>query len=542
MDTVILSAALTLGVVSVLVALVAYADRRLPARCVQERHDIALLAYAAAPLTFVLGLRPADAIPHFSSVAPPPVSGVAEPGATASGMTEAFNLVSSSAPPLAGFSGWTPGFALWCAVSLILLIRLGRDLYAIRQLKASSHRSRAFRTTDLSRRIPIRHSDAILCPMLIGYLRPMILLPNTPDDRPVPTSVLEHEVAHAIHGDAWSTLGMRLVDALFWWVLPLRLLKPVIHRARELRADSYAAERTGNPVELAHALLDSAVSAPPALATGAADTALGERVRRLGQASAWRARPAWAGLRTLMPLFLAISWAAVPRLGIAESNSTGRLPDATDWSERDSQAAVLYQAAARGTLEDVRNLVAEGADSSAWSAGDGTPLMAAVRREHDEIFLFLLADGADPNVVARGDGTALIAAVRSGRLDYVEQLLAAGADPNLAVSGDGNPLIIAAKAGRTPIVQRLLGAGADVNAYVFGDETPLVNAAANGHLDIVDLLIGAGADVSLTVRTGRSDAGGPYRSPLSEARRKGHRHVVERLLEVGATHQPVDNR
>ena len=119
-----------------------------------------------------------------------------------------------------------------------------------------------------------------------------------------------------------------------------------------------------------------------------------------------------------------------------------------------------------------------------------------------------------------------------------ERLIAFGADVDSAWSGDGNALIAAARRGQTDMASLLLEAGADPNAYVRGDETPLINAAQQGRREVAELLVEAGADVSLTVLANRREGANEYRSPISEARRNGHRDMVRWLESLGATHNP----
>jgi hypothetical protein len=50
--------------------------------------------------------------------------------------------------------------------------------------------------------------------------------------------------------------------------------------------------------------------------------------------------------------------------------------------------------------------------------------------------------------------------------------------------------------------------------------------------------VNAGADVSLTVPAAPGDFGGPYRSPLSEAKRHEQTEMEDWLVANGARHQP----
>lgn len=146
----------------------------------------------------------------------------------------------------------------------------------------------------------------------------------------------------------------------------------------------------------------------------------------------------------------------------------------------------------------------------------------------------LLAAGANANATIEGDGNALIGAARSGRADIARLLLDQGADPNGTVAGDGSPLINAASRGRLDQVQMLIDRGADVNLAVEGDENPLMNAAEGGHLAVVQLLVAKGADVNTRIHTDRFDSGGEWRTAVSQARRNGHMNVVKYLESLGA--------
>ncbi len=573
-DTVLQSAALVLLLTGAFALLVLLLDRTLPRRYVQERHDLAVAAFFLAPLVFIFGLRAAPAIPSDSISA---TSATVAQNSVNRGdlLPQPAAEIIEAAPPLLSLPLGTVLLSLWLAGSAALLLRICFELAAVLRLKSRAQTTHAPWVASLSRPVPVKLSSEVTSPMLVGYLRPAILLPLADGDSRFSRAVLEHEVAHARRGDVWTTLALRIVEAVFWWALPLRLLKPVIDRSREMLCDSYAAKVTNAPVELARELLDAAARTrqpiAPALAAGAHGAALPARVRRLTRVETWQPRTTWARLSTVLPMLVLATWALTPRLGEAQAaNPYGDSFSVARYGDDAQTDLPLYKAAARGDLDKVTRLVASGANPSAVSIGDGTALMAAVQRRHDDIVDFLLAAGADPNTVAPGDGTALLEAVRRGhaamveqllnyganpdlavpgdgspmivaahrgRVDMIDLLLAAGGDPNVASPRDGNPLIAAALAGEVESAKRLLQAGADPNGYVYRDETPLINAAQQGHLDVLNVLIEAGADVSLTVATPHHDPGGTYRSPLSEAERRGHDNVVRRLRELGAEHR-----
>lgn len=109
----------------------------------------------------------------------------------------------------------------------------------------------------------------------------------------------------------------------------------------------------------------------------------------------------------------------------------------------------------------------------------------------------LLANGADVNEQALNSDTPLLRAVAEEKPDIVRLLLGAGAEVNYTNLWH-SPLTQAALSNEnTDILQLLLKAGADVNAADDYGSTALQNAAVMGNTRAVSLLIRTGADVNL---------------------------------------------
>lgn len=138
-----------------------------------------------------------------------------------------------------------------------------------------------------------------------------------------------------------------------------------------------------------------------------------------------------------------------------------------------AQKANLLDAIERGSLQDFRTLLGEGADpDSVRDRLSFTPLaLAAVRGETDFVRALLEA-GADADGPGAMGLTPLALAVRSCRVDpqIVRMLVAAGADID-ARSGAGlSPVQAAIQAGRNDIAALLIDLGADIQAVnLYGD-------------------------------------------------------------------------
>jgi hypothetical protein len=162
-----------------------------------------------------------------------------------------------------------------------------------------------------------------------------------------------------------------------------------------------------------------------------------------------------------------------------------------------------------------------------------TPLIALVARggSADDVRL-LVAAGADVGAVEKLGRSAMFWAARQGHAEVVEALARAGADCNQATMNSRSPLWIASLNGHLRCVEVLLKEGADVNKAKHTGTTPLYMASENGHCDVVDALLGGGADVNQVRNDGVA--------PLYIANEKGHREIADALLRWGANVNKAD--
>jgi beta-lactamase regulating signal transducer with metallopeptidase domain len=90
---------------------------------------------------------------------------------------------------------------------------------------------------------PVWQSPLAPMPMVVGLLRPRIVLPEaTPAEwgRPEWEAVLLHEAAHVARRDPLAALAQRLAVALFWWCAPIYRLSRRLDELRETICDDYA--------------------------------------------------------------------------------------------------------------------------------------------------------------------------------------------------------------------------------------------------------------------------------------------------------------
>jgi ankyrin repeat protein len=150
----------------------------------------------------------------------------------------------------------------------------------------------------------------------------------------------------------------------------------------------------------------------------------------------------------------------------------------------DARVAALAVSAARGQLERIDQLIAQGVNPNAEGQEEMTPLAWAMEARNKAGFRRLLERGAQPDALARARGYEdfrpapwlPIRDAAANRDDswWLETLLAHGANPNLVQPKRG---------------------GDDTLDYSAGT-TPLFSALESGRVENVDLLIKAGADLN----------------------------------------------
>jgi len=190
--------------------------------------------------------------------------------------------------------------------------------------------------------------------------------------------------------------------------------------------------------------------------------------------------------------------------------------------------APLVPAAARGSLEAIKKLVADGADINAVDVRQRGPLYVAAEAGHRDVVEYLLAKGAKPSTSGPRGEMPVHAAARGGFLEILTALVGANADVNAVTRERRTPLHAAAAIGHAGCVRLLLEAGADPGAADARANTPLHRAAAYGRREAAKLLLKMGARLDAPNRRRRTPAQtardfrqGEMADWLDEAARKG---------------------
>ncbi len=201
-------------------------------------------------------------------------------------------------------------------------------------------------------------------------------------------------------------------------------------------------------------------------------------------------------------------------------------------TEQLEQDTTLYRASEEGSIENVINIIGDGANVNGPNGYFKTPLYAATLMGHLEVMKILLEFGADR---AKGAYTTncspLHAAALRGNLNATYMLLN---NDTVALDSQCNdkrtPIYIASQLGHTKIVEYLISKEANINMVAKEKQSPLAIAAKQDRGHIVKILIEAGADVEYVNRT----------NPIHEAAKEGHLEVIKLLVELG--NADVDSR
>ncbi len=227
-----------------------------------------------------------------------------------------------------------------------------------------------------------------------------------------------------------------------------------------------------------------------------------------------------------------------------------------------AQSPLLNTAIRDGNQQQIKAMLAKGANINAQDADGTTPLMHAVVNAKADCVKLLLDKGADPNLSNKAGATALMWAVND--LKKVQLLLAKGANVNAVSKEEKSPLQMALRLPNPmPVVQALLDKGANVNQVDKNGLTPLMFAGFSGNLELIQILLAKGADPKAKTKQGLTylvaitnstnlaavkwaleqglDVKDPKQDFLTGAAMSGDLAIARLLLEKGATPNSPDD-
>lgn len=166
----------------------------------------------------------------------------------------------------------------------------------------------------ITRPVRILQTSWVCVPAVVGWLRPVILLPvsaltNMPVDQL--QALIGHELAHIRRHDYPINLMLTAIETLFFYHPSTWWISRQIRREREDCCDDVAAEAAGSRVLYARALAElEELRLPAGFAMAASDGGLLRRVRRLVGKTDSTPPPMGATLPLLLVVTAAVGWLA----------------------------------------------------------------------------------------------------------------------------------------------------------------------------------------------------------------------------------------
>ncbi|QDT76161.1 M56 family metallopeptidase [Lacipirellula limnantheis] len=209
----------------------------------------ALAAQAQGAASSTTTPPPAPPIPHSSfPISPPTYSPT--------------HLLTTTLPylPTLWLIGAPVTFAL-LATGLVGSERLRRRATPLTAGIAFDACQRLRQTLNITRRVALAASDGVAQPILVGIVRPLILLPTaalagwTPEELDM---VLLHELAHVRRWDNLVNLAQRIVESLLFFHPAAWLVSRQVRRDREECCDAAVIRHTNRPEAYATLLIDIA--------------------------------------------------------------------------------------------------------------------------------------------------------------------------------------------------------------------------------------------------------------------------------------------
>jgi GWxTD domain-containing protein len=255
----------------------------------------------------------------------------------------------------------------WFAGVLLFLCRLNIGLLVARRMKtiatqpASIELQLLFQQLKnrlgITRTIKLANSALVQVPTVIGWLRPVVLVPVGCLTGLAPTqieAILAHELAHIQRHDYLVSVLQSFVEAMLFYHPAVWWASKQVRREREDCCDDLAVRTSGDSFAYAKALsiLEEHRSSYPAVSLGANGGALVMRIKRL---LGYKETPAFSQLAGMALLTVVVAAAACGIGTFARAQAaTNKQPSAEDNSASKSLPSLLYR---KWIDEDVRWII-----------------------------------------------------------------------------------------------------------------------------------------------------------------------------------------
>lgn len=196
---------------------------------------------------------------------------VALPFIAASNNAHSFGAQSMPAEITLPWSAATTLFLAWLVLASFAILRVGVGFWRLRNIrKACAPVSNLDIDAPMltlvedfaaARHLDICTSAAVRVPTLIGFLKPVIILPGWALEQLSPAElnvILLHEFAHLRRWDAWTNLGQKLIRAIFFFHPAVWWIERRLSLEREMACDDRVLAETGNPRAYAECLVSVA--------------------------------------------------------------------------------------------------------------------------------------------------------------------------------------------------------------------------------------------------------------------------------------------
>lgn len=213
------------------------------------------------------------------------------------------------------------------------------------------------RRMGIARAVELLESSAVQVPAVIGWLKPVILVPASALAGLSPQqleAILAHELAHVRRHDYLVNLLQTVVETLLFYHPAVWWVSVQVRRERENCCDDLAVAACGDRLGYAPALanLEGLRAPSPRLALAADGGSLVDRIRRLVGAPARSRRPWVAGVLalSLLPLGLTIDYARSSPSSTEQPSPSRQDTERGTWSaERQDDGKIHLEMKMRGT-------------------------------------------------------------------------------------------------------------------------------------------------------------------------------------------------